>query len=81
VAPVGPRKPPNEREARMTSMGAEEMTKTTIGVDVSRDHLDAHRWPDGAARRFSSNPSGYRALIGWLGGLEIARIVFEPTGS
>ena len=30
----------------MTSRGAEKMNNDTIGVDVSKDHLDAHRrWP------------------------------------
>ena len=27
----------------MTSRGAEKMKNDTIGVDVSKDHLDAHR--------------------------------------
>jgi hypothetical protein len=25
------------------------MIETTIGIDVSKDWLDAHRWPDGAS--------------------------------
>ena len=33
----------------MTSRGAEKMNNDTIGVDVSKDHLDAHRLADGAA--------------------------------
>ena len=28
------------------------MKNDTIGVDVSKDHLDAHRLADGATRRF-----------------------------
>jgi hypothetical protein len=32
----------------MTSRGAEKMNNDTIGVDVSKDHLDAHRLADGA---------------------------------
>jgi hypothetical protein len=35
----------------MTSRGAEKMKNDTIGVDVSKDHLDAHRLADGAIRR------------------------------
>ena len=31
----------------MTSRGAEKMKNDTIGVDVSKDHLDAHRLADG----------------------------------
>ncbi len=31
----------------MTSRGMEKMNHDTIGVDVSKDHLDAHRLTDG----------------------------------
>jgi transposase len=55
------------------------MTETTIGVDVSKDFLDAHRHPDGDGRRFANNAAGHKALIAWIGG-GISRIVFEPTG-
>lgn len=63
----------------MTSMGHGKMTKPTIGVDVSKDHLDACRWPDGETRRVRNDPAGHKALIAWIGG-DIARVVFEPTG-
>lgn len=56
------------------------MEKVTIGVDVSKDHLDVHRLPDGAARRFGNDETGHRALIRWLDGLDVGRVVFEPTG-
>lgn len=56
------------------------MEKATIGVDVSKDHLDVHRLPDGTARRFGNDRAGHRALIRWLAGLDVGRIVFEPTG-
>jgi transposase len=55
------------------------MTEITIGVDVSKDTLDAHRHPDGAAHRFANNVAGHKALIAWVGS-GISRIVFEPTG-
>jgi hypothetical protein len=50
----------------MTSKGAEKMQKDTIGVDVSKDHLDAHRLADGASRRFANHRSGHRAFVKWL---------------
>ena len=34
--------------------GVEKMKHDTIGVDVSKDHLDAHRLADGATRRFAN---------------------------
>lgn len=65
---------------RMTSKGMEKMTQITIGVDIAKDTLDAHRLPDGAHRRFANDPAGHKALLGWIGGAEV-RVVFEPTGA
>lgn len=56
------------------------MTEYTIGVDISKSHLDAFRLEDQAAQQFENSPCGFRALIKWLGKLPVARIVFEPTG-
>lgn len=55
------------------------MTEDTIGVDISKDHLDAYRMSDGASRCFTNDKTGHRAFIGWVGKAD-ARIVFEPTG-
>ena len=56
------------------------MTEHTIGVDISKSHLEAFRLEDGAAQRFENSAAGFRALIKWLGKGPVARIVFEPTG-
>ena len=64
----------------MTSRGAEKMKNDTIGVDVSKDHLDAHRLADGATRRFANDKGGHKALIKWLTETPLNRVVFEPTG-
>jgi transposase len=56
------------------------MNPSTIGVDVSKDWLDAHRLADGAARRFVNDKTGRKALIKWLNGAPVTRVVFEPTG-
>lgn len=53
------------------------MTHHTVGVDVSKDWLDAHRLADLADRRFANSKTGWRALIKWSEG---ARIAFEPSG-
>ena len=34
------------------------MNPSTIGVDVSKDLLDAHRLADGAERRFANDKTG-----------------------
>jgi transposase len=64
----------------MTSRGAEKIKNDTIGVDVSKDHLDAHRLADGATRRFANDKGGHKALIKWLAQTPANRVVFEPTG-
>ena len=56
------------------------MTEFTIGVDISKSHLDVFRLEDDAARRFENSAAGFRALVKWLGKSAVARIVFEPTG-
>jgi transposase len=56
------------------------MTGSTIGVDISKSHLDVFRLEDQAAQQFENSPDGFRALIKWLGKLPVARIVFEATG-
>lgn len=57
------------------------MTETTIGVDVSKDTLDAHLHPDGSHRQFTNNAEGFRALLAWIGARPVARLVFEATGA
>jgi transposase len=56
------------------------MNNDTIGVDVSKDHLDAHRLVDGASRRFANDKRGHKALVKWLAQTPVQRVVFEPTG-
>ena len=56
------------------------MTNDTIGVDISKDHLDAHRMSDGASRRFDNDKTGHGAFTRWLEARPGARIVYEPTG-
>ncbi|WP_096703048.1 transposase [Magnetospirillum sp. 15-1] len=55
------------------------MTETTIGIDISKDSLDAHRLSDGISRQFANDSKGHKALIAWIG-KDVARVVFEPTG-
>jgi transposase len=64
----------------MTSKGAQKMLNDTICVDISKDHLDAHRLGDGESRRFANDRSGHRAFVKWLAQRSVERVVFEPTG-
>ena len=52
----------------------------TIGVDISKDHLDAHRWPDGASLRVSNDAVGHKELIRWIGD-DVTRVAYEATGA
>ncbi len=53
---------------------------TTIGIDVSKDRLDAHRLQDGTSAGFENDRAGIDRLIRWIGE-GVTRIVYEPTGS
>lgn len=55
------------------------MSQNTIGVDISKDHFDAHRRSDGTSRRFDNDKAGHSAFIDWMGQTD-ARIIHEPTG-
>ena len=55
------------------------MTNDTIGVDISKDHLEGHRMSDGANRRFANDRAGHTEFVGWASQCG-TRIVYEPTG-
>ena len=52
-----------------------------LGVDISKASLDVHLHPEGVGRRFTNDRKGFDALIRWLGGFVVTRIVYEPTGA
>ena len=56
------------------------MTRHTVGIDVSKAHLDAYAAPAGTAARFSNDAAGFRKLIAWIGP-ETGRVAYEPTGA
>ena len=53
-----------------------------VGVDVSKQALDAHARASGSGRRFANSPAGIAELLAWVRALQPApeRIVFESTG-
>jgi transposase len=58
-----------------------EHNADTVGVDISKDFLDANIHPSGIAKRFANDAKGHRALIAWLQGRQVERVVFEATGA
>lgn len=53
----------------------------TAGVDISKDALDVCLHPAGATARFSNDRKGFNAMIAWLAGFVVERIVYEATGA
>lgn len=56
------------------------MTDHTIGVDISKSHLDVFHLDEQRAQRFGNTQAGLRAFQKWLGTRSLARVVYEPTG-
>ena len=56
------------------------MEHSTVGVDVSKAHLDAHRAPEGRAAQFPNTAEGIRRLIEWIGDAPVRCVAYEPTG-
>ncbi|MFV0409049.1 MAG: hypothetical protein ACK5LJ_04925 [Paracoccus sp. (in: a-proteobacteria)] len=56
------------------------MTEHSIGVDISKSHLDVFDAQRGAAQRFENSARGCQTFETWLGKAPIARVVYEPTG-
>ncbi len=52
----------------------------TVGIDISKDWLDAFAAPEGRVSRFPNDSAGFRKLIVWIGS-GIDRIAYEPTGA
>lgn len=57
-----------------------EFVARSIGIDISKDHLDVAVHPEGQARRFTNDRKGHTDLLRWLAPLGAIRIVFEATG-
>ena len=54
-------------------------TPTSVGVDISKAHLDAYMAPAGKAARFSNDAVGIKALIAWVE-RPVRAVTYEPTG-
>ena len=55
------------------------MTDHTVGVDISKRHLDAFQLPGEKAAQFTNDAAGFRKLIAWIG-KSIKCVAYEPTG-
>lgn len=57
------------------------MTNLIIGADISKDHIDLYRLPNGSRRRIANDSEGFAQLLAWIGKAAVSRIVYEPTGA
>ena len=72
----------------MTSKGQEKMShqiahasdEITIGIDISKERLDAYLHPAGIARQFPNDRKGHAQRIAWATPHQPTRLVFEATG-
>jgi transposase len=66
-----------------SSASSASSSPSWIGVDVSKDSLDAHVRPANLHRRFGNSPEGIAQLVAWVKahGPATQRVVFESTGS
>lgn len=55
--------------------------KDTIGIDISKDTLDAHRLINSQAQQFANSPAGLRAFRRWIGATVPDLVVYEATGA
>ena len=54
-------------------------TPDTVGVDISKAHLDVHRRSTGESARFANAAAGFEELAAWVGD-SAALVVYESTG-
>ena len=55
--------------------------RTTIGIDISKDTLDAWRLPDNQHIQITNDKAGHRSLVRWIGKQDVPLVVFEATGA
>ena len=54
-------------------------TCNSIGVDISKAHLDVHRLASGDTAQFDNDDAGFQALSEWIGS-SVDVVVYESTG-
>ena len=55
------------------------MPDSTVGVDISKTHLDVYVVPAGQAARFPNDAAGFKALMAWVE-VPVRAVTYEPTG-
>jgi transposase len=68
-------------QEKMTDAIAQTPDQITVGIDLSKDRLDAHLHPQAVVKQFDNDRKGIAKLIAWITPLQPKRIIFEATGA
>jgi transposase len=68
-------------QEKMSQIVASTATDVTIGIDISKHHLDVHVFPEGLVHQFTNDRTGHAQLIAWIAPRRPTRVVFEATGA
>jgi transposase len=55
--------------------------RITIGIDISKDTLDAYQLPDNQHIQVENDKTGHKTLSRWIGAYNQPLVVFEATGA
>jgi transposase len=68
-------------QEKMSNLLSPVADQVTIGIDISKHHLDVHIYPEGCIQQFTNDRVGHAGLIGWVAPKRPTRIIFEATGA
>lgn len=68
-------------QEKMTHVIAQAPDQITLGIDISKDRLDAHLHPHAIVKQFDNDRKGIAKLIAWITPMQPKRIIFEATGA
>jgi len=57
------------------------LMRITIGIDISKETLDAYRFPDNQHIQVANGRAGHKTLVRWIGKQNGSLVVFEATGA
>ena len=55
------------------------LMQITIGIDISKETLDAYRFPDNHHIQVANGRAGHKSLVRWIGKQNGSLVVFEAT--
>jgi transposase len=68
-------------QEKMSNLLSPAADQVTIGIDISKHHLDVHVHPEGAIQQFTNDSAGHARLISWITPKQPTRVIFEATGA